>query len=92
MVFDCFNIKLQNMRLKVFLAAISLGFISFSCSDKDDVSAEPQLIIKFKFDPTQVRLNNLGFDLTLFVIDDNKIILTGILPSIRKKDLQLFQK
>ena len=60
MIFDCFNIKLQNMRLKVFLAAILLGFISFSCSDKDDVSVEPQLIIKFKFDPTQVRLNNLG--------------------------------
>lgn len=36
------------------------GFLSFSCSDKDDVAVEPQLIIKFKFDPTQVRLNNLG--------------------------------
>ena len=65
MIFDCFNIKLQNMRLKVFLAAILVGFIFFSCSDKDDVSVEPQLIIKFKFDPSQVRLNNLGQPSTL---------------------------
>lgn len=48
------------MKLKFFLTAILVGFLSFSCSDKDDVSVEPQLIIKFKFDPNQVRLDNLG--------------------------------
>lgn len=48
------------MRLRLFLVAILVGFLSFSCSDKDDDSVEPQLIIKFKFDPTQVRLDNLG--------------------------------
>jgi hypothetical protein len=47
------------MRVKLFLMAI-IAVLSFSCSDKDDVAVEPQLIIKFKFDPTQVRLNNLG--------------------------------
>lgn len=45
------------------LAFILLSFITFSCTDEDDkqvVVEDPQLIIKFKFDPTQVRLNNLG--------------------------------
>ena len=40
-----------------------LSFIAFSCTDEDDkqvVVEEPQLIIKFKFDPTQVRLNGFG--------------------------------
>lgn len=40
-----------------------LSFIAFSCTDEDDkqiVVEEPQLIIKFKFDPTQVRLNGIG--------------------------------
>ncbi|WP_333807506.1 hypothetical protein [Flavobacterium sp.] len=32
----------------------------FSCDDKDDNVQEPYLIIKFQFDPNQVRLNNLG--------------------------------
>jgi hypothetical protein len=31
-----------------------------SCSDSDDTLGEPKLIFKFKFDPTQARLNNLG--------------------------------
>lgn len=52
------------MRIKVIILLI-LSLISFSCTDEDDnqiVAAveEPQLIIKFKFDPTQVRLNNIG--------------------------------
>lgn len=42
----------------LFIAAI----ISFSCTDKDDnvLKEEPQLVIKFKFDPNQVRLDNFG--------------------------------
>jgi hypothetical protein len=50
------------MRIKI-LTFIALSFISFSCTDEDDdltVAEEPQLIIKFKFDPTQVRLNGIG--------------------------------
>lgn len=50
------------MRIKI-LTFIALSFISFSCTDEDDdltVAEEPQLIIKFKFDPTQVRLNGTG--------------------------------
>jgi hypothetical protein len=36
-------------------------FALFSCSeDNDDAPSEPQLIIKFKFDPNQARLNNFG--------------------------------
>lgn len=32
----------------------------FSCEDLDDTAAEPMLIIKFKFNPLQERLNNVG--------------------------------
>jgi hypothetical protein len=45
------------------LTLFLLSFIAFSCTDEDDkqvVVEEPQLIIKFKFDPTQVRLNGFG--------------------------------
>lgn len=44
------------------LTILLLSLFAFSCSDEDDkvVAEEPQLIIKFKFDPTQVRLNNIG--------------------------------
>ena len=51
------------MRIKI-VTLLALSLISFSCSDEDDnqvvVMEEPQLIIKFKFDPMQVRLNNIG--------------------------------
>lgn len=50
------------MRIKI-VTLLALSLISFSCSDEDDnqvVVEEPQLIIKFKFDPTQIRLNNIG--------------------------------
>jgi hypothetical protein len=40
----------------IFLASISF----FSCEDIDDTATEPMLIIKFKFDSNQARLNNLG--------------------------------
>ena len=50
------------MRIKI-LTLLALSFMSFSCTDEDDdqvLTEEPQLIIRFKFDPTQVRLNNIG--------------------------------
>ncbi|MCF6131316.1 hypothetical protein [Flavobacterium wongokense] len=41
------------------IALLTLTFVS--CTDSDDeVVSEPKLIIKFKFDPNQARLNNLG--------------------------------
>jgi hypothetical protein len=49
------------MKIKYILYLLIIGLGLFSCDDKDDVaSSEPQLIIKFKFDKNQVRLNNLG--------------------------------
>lgn len=49
---------------------IAASFSVFSCDDKQDtgdksVDSEPMLIIKFKLDPNQVRLNNLGQPSTL---------------------------
>ena len=43
----------------LFLILVSV-FSFFSCEDEDDTVNEPYLIVKFKFDPNQVRLNNLG--------------------------------
>jgi hypothetical protein len=53
------------MKMKIQIWTVLLVLACFSCTDnddeiKDDVSEGPQLIIKFKFDPTQVRLNNIG--------------------------------
>jgi hypothetical protein len=49
------------MKKIVFLiAVIFTGFSFFSCEDSDDKVEEPYLIVKFQFDPNQIRLNNLG--------------------------------
>lgn len=42
----------------LFLSIISVAI--FSCSKDEETTEEPSLIIKFKFDPNQARLNNLG--------------------------------
>jgi len=43
----------------IVLLFIAAAVPFFSCSN-DSTSSEPMLIVKFKFDPNQVRLNNLG--------------------------------
>ncbi len=48
------------MKIKNLLCLLLLSVVFFSCEDIDDVPVEPMLIIKFKFDKDQVRLNNLG--------------------------------
>ena len=54
------------MKKFVVLFTLLVGaFAFFSCEDSDDVSEEPHLIVKFQFDPNQVRLNNLGQPATI---------------------------
>lgn len=54
------------MKKFVVLFSLIVGvFAFFSCEDSDDVSEEPHLIVKFQFDPNQVRLNNLGQPATI---------------------------
>ena len=49
------------MKILNLLLIVCVVIVSSCASDADDTTpAEPQLIIKLKFDPTQVRLNNLG--------------------------------
>lgn len=49
-----------------FLTGLAVFAMLFSCTDEDDTvvvlppEQEPQLIVRFKFDPNQVRLNNIG--------------------------------
>lgn len=50
---------MKKIFVVLLLAAAVLPFVSCS-KDADDTADEPKLIIKFKFDPTQVRLNNIG--------------------------------
>ncbi|HBD26105.1 hypothetical protein [Flavobacterium sp.] len=52
-------------KLVVLFTLIVSAFAFFSCEDSDEVSEEPYLIVKFQFDPTQVRLNNLGQPATI---------------------------
>jgi hypothetical protein len=42
------------------LLIISFSILFVSCTDSDDTLGDPKLIIKFKLDPTQPRLNNIG--------------------------------
>lgn len=49
---------MKKILLLTGLLVFGMSFIS--CEDQDDTATEPMLVIKFKFDPTQVRLNNLG--------------------------------
>ena len=49
------------MKKLAILIIITFGISSFfSCEDQDDSNSEPHLIVKFQFDPNQVRLNNIG--------------------------------
>jgi hypothetical protein len=47
-------------KLVLLLFILTFVFSFCSCEDLDDTEPNPMLIIKFKFDPTQERLNNLG--------------------------------
>jgi len=49
------------MKIKIIFAILSLafGFGLLSC-EKDDIPEQPMLLVKFKFDKNQERLNNLG--------------------------------
>ncbi len=49
------------MKFKSIILVVLLAIAFFSCDDNDDVkNAEPHLVMRFKFDATQPRLNNLG--------------------------------
>jgi hypothetical protein len=50
------------MVFRSILGLVLLSTFLFSCDDKDDVNdtSGPRLIVKFKFDPNQERLNNIG--------------------------------
>ena len=53
------------MKIKNLLLFSIVALTLFACTDNNDEAdipkaPEPQLIVKFKFNPTQVRLNNLG--------------------------------
>ena len=50
------------MNIRLYLNVVLVAIVSFSCSDKEEIisSNNPQLIVKFKFDPNQARLDNFG--------------------------------
>ncbi|HEX9980564.1 MAG TPA: hypothetical protein VGB50_08355 [Flavobacterium sp.] len=53
--------KVAIMLAGVFIVVATAFSVLCSCSSNDDnVSDEHMLIVKFKFDPDQVRLNNIG--------------------------------
>jgi hypothetical protein len=58
------------MKRNFLKSVVKLVIVCFfvSCTDNDDtvvIPNEPKLIVKFKFDPTQARLNNLGQSSTI---------------------------
>lgn len=50
------------MKIRLLIALVLFGFLFASCGSEKEVNEaeEPLLIVKFKFDPDQERLNNLG--------------------------------
>jgi hypothetical protein len=50
---------IRNAKTLGVLFVLLLGFGIVSC-EKDNAKSEPMLIVKFKFDKTQARLNNIG--------------------------------
>lgn len=48
------------MKKLLIVLPIVLALVIGSVSCNNDISEEPMLIVKFKFDPNQARLNNLG--------------------------------
>lgn len=56
------NLIFVPMNLKKYLACMLFGVLLLSCDDKNDTAPDegPRLIVKFKFDPNQERLNNIG--------------------------------
>jgi hypothetical protein len=51
------------MRIKIIFGLVLMSAFFYSCDVKDETDSEdsgPRLIVKFQFDPNQVRLNNLG--------------------------------
>lgn len=54
------------MKTAIALALLTIMSTSFlSCSNENETNEEPMLIIKFKFDENQARLNNLGLPSTI---------------------------
>jgi hypothetical protein len=49
---------MKKFLLIAIVLTISVSF--FSCDNNEDAASEPMLIVKFRFNPTQTRLNNLG--------------------------------
>ena len=49
---------MKKIVLSLFILVYTFSFVS--CEDLDDTEPSPMLYIKFKFDPNQERLNNLG--------------------------------
>jgi hypothetical protein len=54
------EIKIFMRKIAYLLVIIIAGLTIYSCTDLDDTPPEPMLIIKFKVDPAQDRLDNLG--------------------------------
>lgn len=54
------KMKKIYLMLPFVVALMTVPFVSCSNDQDDEITQEPKLIIKFKFDPTQARLNNLG--------------------------------
>ena len=52
--------KMKRFTAALFVVLFAAGLGCVSCESDDAVVDEPMLIVKFKFDENQARLNNLG--------------------------------
>jgi hypothetical protein len=76
--------QLIKLLTVIFFLVMSYGF--FSCSSEDGATEPANLIIKIKFDPNQIRLNNLGQP---SVIPDGNAVQTPDMKNISAHYLEL---
>jgi hypothetical protein len=77
---------MKKLVLLLFILTFTFSFVS--CEDLDDSEPTPMLIIKFKFDPNQARLNNLGQPST---VPSGRGAQTPIFNSISSHYIELAQ-
>ena len=75
-------------KISSLFGILIIALFLFSCSDNNDSLDEPMLIVKFKFDPNQVRLNNLGQPST---ISSGRAAQSPVFNSISAHYLELAQ-
>jgi hypothetical protein len=71
---------MKSLLLRLLLLSVRTIFFT-ACTDADDTLTEPKVIIKFKFDAGQARLNNFGQPTTIAAGNAAQTPLFNFIPA-----------